>query len=157
MKLWLKILLCVVIVNVVGALGAVFTASEIGTWYAELEKPPGVPPDWVFAPVWTILYTLIGVSIALIWHRVEPGSEKSRAVICFAIQMVLNVKWTPTFFALHWLGVALILIVALLIAIGCTIRQFRKVDHTAAILLVPYFLWVGYATYLNAGYWWLNR
>lgn len=156
MKLWLKILICVVIVNVVGAIGAVFTVSEIGTWYAELEKPPGVPPNWVFGPVWTVLYTLMGVSIALVWHRVEPGVEKKRAVTWFVIQMILNVKWTPAFFAMHWLGIALAIIIALLVAIGFTIRHFRKVDGTAAILLIPYFLWVCYATYLNAGYWWLN-
>lgn len=156
MKLWLKIFLCVFAINLVGGLGAIFTVSEIGGWYAKLEKPPGVPPNWIFGPVWTLLYTMLGVAIALVWHRAEPGEEKKRAVIWFFLQMVLNVKWTPVFFTLHWLGVALGIIVVLLIAIIFTIRQFRRVDKTAAMLLIPYLVWVCYATYLNAGYWWLN-
>lgn len=157
MKLWLKILLCVLVVNVLGGLGAFVTSDEIGGWYAKLNKPPGVPPNWVFGPVWTLLYALMGVAIALVWHRAEPGGEKKRAVLWFAAQMILNLIWTPVFFGMHELGIALIIILALWIAIVFTIRSFLKVDRLAAFLLGPYLLWVSYASYLNAGYWWLNR
>ncbi|MEM7603019.1 MAG: TspO/MBR family protein [Verrucomicrobiota bacterium] len=156
MKLWFKILICVVLINVLGAAGAIFTSGSLKDWYASLEKPPGVPPNWVFGPVWTVLYAMIGVSLALFWHLVTAGPAKRRALIWFFGQMVLNLAWTPLFFGAHLLGVALVVIIALLIGIVVTLVLFRKQHKLAGRLLIPYAIWVSYATYLNAGYFVLN-
>ena len=156
MKLWLKILVCVVVINVLGGAGAFVTMGEIKGWYAELNKPPGVPPSWVFGPVWTVLYAMIGLSLALFWHRVEADKNKRIALIWFVIQMVLNLAWTPLFFGAHWPGIALLVILALWGCIFVTLILFRRRDRFAGRLLIPYLIWVSYASYLNAGYWWLN-
>ncbi|BCX47564.1 TspO and MBR-like protein [Haloferula helveola] len=157
MPLWLKILISVIVAEVLGGLGGIITASSIGDWYAALNRPPGNPPNWVFGPVWTLLYALIGISFALVWHRAPRGKAKSAALIAFAVQFVLNLAWTPVFFGAHQIGAALVVIVGLLVAIAITIVRFRQLVPVSAALLVPYILWVGYATYLNAGYLVLNR
>lgn len=156
MKLWLKILICVLVMNVLGGAGAFVTSGSLKDWYAALEKPPGVPPNWVFGPVWTVLYAMIGVSLALFWHGVKAGREKSRALWWFFGQMILNLAWTPVFFGAHSTGWALAIIVALLGAISVTTILFRRQHKVAGRLLIPYGIWVGYATYLNAGYFVLN-
>jgi len=175
MPLWLKILVCIIAAEILGGLGGFLTASSIGTWYADLDKPPGTPPNWVFGPVWTVLYAMMGTAFALVWHRRSrtvyqhvseelrvwgpdfDETEKKSALTWFAIQLVLNLAWTPVFFGAHQMLAALIIILALLAAIGITIRKFRPLNRVAAGLLVPYAIWVSYATWLNAGYWWLNR
>lgn len=157
MRLWLKILLAVLLINLLGGIGAVFTVNAIPEWYARLNRPPGVPPNWVFGPVWTLLYTSMGVAFALVWDRGEPGAARKRALIWFAVQMILNILWTPVFFGVHRLFAALVVIVLLIGAIAITMRYFAKAFRLAAWLLVPYLMWVSYATYLNAGFWWLNR
>ncbi len=157
MKLWLKVLICVVAINVLGGLGAIVTTPAIKGWYQTLEKPPGVPPNSVFGPVWVTLYCMIGLSLALLWDRVPAGPEKRSALIWFVIQMVLNLIWSPVYFGAHWMGVALIIIASLLVILPFVIIKIRSLDKTAGRLLIPYAIWVGYATYLNAGYWWLNR
>ncbi|NNM27955.1 MAG: tryptophan-rich sensory protein, partial [Akkermansiaceae bacterium] len=119
--------------------------------------PPGTPPGWVFGPVWTVLYALIGAALALVWHRGEAGPPKRAAVTAWFVQFALNLLWTPVFFGAHRILPALAVIVALLAAIAITILLFRKVDRPASWLLVPYLCWVSYATYLNAGYLVLNR
>ncbi|MDF1826183.1 MAG: tryptophan-rich sensory protein [Verrucomicrobiales bacterium] len=156
MKLWLKILLCVIAISVSGAAGAIWTGSSLKDWYALLEKPPGVPPGWIFGPVWTILYLMMGVSLALFWHEAESGPEKRTALIWFFGQLVLNLAWTPVFFGMHQIGVALLVIAVLLVTILITLILFRRGHKPAGRLLIPYAIWVGYATYLNAGYWVLN-
>lgn len=156
MKLWLKILICVFVINLLGGLGAILTSGQIEGWYRDLEKPPGVPPNWVFGPVWTTLYVLIGVSLALVWHMAPTGKEKAVSLGWFTFQMVLNLAWTPIFFGAHQLGWALVIIVVLLVSIVVTIVRFRRLHKLAGRLLIPYAIWVGYATYLNAGYWTLN-
>ncbi len=157
MKLWLKILLCVFAINLLGGLGAFITVDQIDGWYKMLEKPRGVPPNWLFGPVWTTIYSLIGVSLALIWHLAASGKAKKAALTWFAIQMILNFAWTPLFFGAHQLGWALVVIIAMLLTILITLIQFRSLYRLAGRLLIPYSIWVGYATYLNAGYWLLNR
>ena len=156
MKLWLKILICVLVLNLLGGAGAFFTSASLKDWYAGLEKPPGVPPNWIFGPVWTVLYVMIAVSLARVWHFVPTGPVKTRALVRFAIQMILNLAWTPCFFGAHLVAVALAVIVSLWIMILLTIFAFRPLDRIAAMLLVPYLIWVSYATYLNAGYLALN-
>lgn len=156
MKLWVKILICVVLMNLIGGAGAYFTSSEIPGWYANLSKPAGVPPNWVFGPVWTVLYVMIGIAGALFWHRVPIGEAKVKAGRFFFGQLILNFLWSPVFFGMHQIGWALIIILALLASILITISLFRSLDKLAAGLLVPYVCWVSYASYLNAGYWLLN-
>lgn len=157
MKFWLKILVCVLSVEVLGGAMALTMGDSLSTWYAHLEKPPGTPPNEVFGPVWSSLFALMGIAVALVWHRGKPVEAKRAALAWFVIQFVFNLAWTPVFFGLRQMGVALGIIVILWFAIVITISRFRKVDRVASWLLVPYLAWVSYATYLNAGNWWLNR
>jgi tryptophan-rich sensory protein len=157
MRLWQKIILSIVVAETLGGLGGILTASSIKDWYASLTEPPGTPPNWIFGPVWTILYGMIAVSFALIWHRSEKGRLRSKAFAIFAIQALLNLSWTPVFFGVHQLGLALAIIIFLAGSIVATIIAFRKIDRTASVLLIPYLIWVCYATYLNGGYWYCNR
>lgn len=157
MQLWTKIVICVLLAEVLGSLGGVITAQSVGDWYAALEPPPGTPPNAVFGPVWGTLYALIGVSLALFWHRAPAGAEKRAGFVWFTVQAILNLAWTPAFFGAHQLAIALVVILALLVAIGFTIRTFGRLHRPAAGLLVPYLLWVAYASYLNAGFLFLNR
>ena len=129
--------------------GAFFAPGE---WYASLNKPSFNPPGWVFGPVWTALYLSMGVSAWLIWRR---GNARG-ALALWSLQLVLNASWTPVFFGLHWLGVALCIIIAMWLAILATLLAFWRVRRPAALLLVPYLMWVGFATVLNAALWHLN-
>lgn len=156
-KFWPKLVLSVVLVMVLGATGGLITAGAIPGWYAKLEKPAGTPPNAVFGPVWTVLYLMIGISLARVWHFAPPGERKDTALMRFAGQMLLNLSWTPLFFGAQLLAVALVVILALGTAILLTILAFKPLDRVAAWLLMPYLAWVSYATYLNAGFFWLNR
>lgn len=157
MRLWAKIILCILLAEILGSLGGFVTAGSVGDWYATLQRPPGTPSNAIFGPVWGILYALIGLAFALVWHRTPGGLEKRRAFTWFTLQAILNLAWTPIFFGAHRLGLSLAVILALLVAITLTIRSFHKLHRPAGLLLVPYFLWVAYASYLNAGFFWLNR
>lgn len=156
MRLWIKITICVVAIEVLGGLSGYLTASSIKDWFTTLNKPPGNPPNWVFGPVWTTLYAMIGISLARIWHLQDKSPLRQKALLCFFLQMLLNLAWTPVFFGAHHIAAALAVIITLLILIAATIVLFRKLDKPAAFLLVPYLLWVSYATYLNAAYLALN-
>jgi benzodiazapine receptor len=157
MRLWTKIVLCVLLAEILGGLGGIVTAGSVGDWYATLQRPPGTPPNAVFGPVWGALYALIGLSFALVWHYAPAGPRKLRAFALFAAQAVLNLAWTPVFFGAHRLGLSLAVILALLVAIALTLRAFGRLHRPAGWLLVPYGLWVAYASYLNAGFFFLNR
>jgi benzodiazapine receptor len=136
----------------VAALGAISTTSSIPTWYAALAKPSFNPPDWIFAPVWTALYGLMAIAAWLVWRtpKTGPGSGDRRfGLVFFAIQLALNALWTPVFFSLHQLLLALLLILCLWIAILLTTLRFWKADRFAAGLMIPYLLWVAFATALN--------
>ncbi|MCA8936575.1 MAG: tryptophan-rich sensory protein [Planctomycetes bacterium] len=123
-----------------------------GDWYRQLEKPFFNPPNWIFGPVWTTLYLLMGISAWLVWRRGSSGW----ALKLFIVQLALNALWTPVFFGLHALGAALIVIVAMWLAILATIIAFWKLSRPGAAMLIPYLLWVSFATLLNASLWWLN-
>lgn len=131
------------------AVGATF---EPGAWYAGLAKPALTPPDWVFAPVWTLLYAAMGVAAALVWHR----SRARIALAVWGVQLALNAAWSWIFFGLHRMGAALIEIRLLWLAILLTILLFWPIRRLAALLLVPYLAWVGFATWLNWQLWRLN-
>lgn len=138
-----------------GMLGGLVDSG--GEWYAALEKPAGNPPSWVFGPVWTVLYLMMGVSLALLWHRAPQTPGARRALIAFGIQFTLNLLWTPVFFGMHQIGAALGVIVVMWLAIGATVLLAWRVSRPAAWLLMPYWLWVSFATYLNAAFLVLNR
>lgn len=157
MPFWTKIILSIVIVEALGGLGAAITSDQIPGWYASLQKPPGTPPNWVFGPVWISLYAMMGAAFAIIWHKADSGSAKRTGMIWFGVQLILNLAWTPVFFGMHQMMAALLVIVCLLIAIVVTIGKFHRLNRIASALLIPYLVWVSYATYLNGGYWFLNR
>lgn len=149
-----KIILSALAMLVLGGLGSVVTSSSIASWYATLDRPPGTPPNWLFGPVWSVLYILIGVSFALVWHRGKLG--KNRITFLFFAQLILNLGWSPVFFGAHQITLALIVILLMWVFIVLTIQAFAQVSKPAAWLLIPYLTWVSYATYLNAGYAYLN-
>ncbi len=151
---FLKLPISILVALLVGALGSLFTTSSIQNWYATLAKPSFNPPAWLFAPVWTILYVLMGISFWMIWT--SRSKEKNRAMGLFVVQLVLNGIWSPVFFGAHSIGGALALIVLLWAAIVLTILIFKKISKPAAWLLVPYILWVSFAMLLNFAIWRLN-
>ena len=138
-----------------GAAGGVITAPEIRGWYLTLNRPPGTPPNWVFGPVWTALYLMMGVAAWLVWRR--RSTDARGALRLWGWQLLVNALWSPAFFGLHNPGLALVVIMVLLAVLGLTLRTFLRIQPLAGALLVPYLAWVCYATWLNAGFWWLNR
>lgn len=136
-----------------GASGAIWPVSP---WYFEIARPSWTPPPWVFGPVWTLLYLSIGASAWRVWRR--GGFRRDGVALgLLLVQWSFNFAWTGLFFGLKMPAVALVEIVALLGLIAAMIVRFKRHDAVAAAMLVPYLLWVGYATSLNAGFWWLNR
>jgi translocator protein len=154
----LRLFAACVICLTVGFIGSFFTTSEnLSIWYAGLNKPFFNPPDWLFGPVWTTLYILMGISVFLVWQKGINTFTTRLAISWFVIQLILNGLWTPVFFGLHLLAIAFIEILLLWLAIVFTINSFRIISKFAALLLVPYLLWVTFASILNASLWLLNR
>ncbi|MGZ8995892.1 MAG: TspO/MBR family protein [Rhodospirillales bacterium] len=139
---------------VAGAAGAI-TADSVATWYQTLNKPAFTPPDAVFAPVWTVLYAAMALAGWRVWRKVGFAGGRT-ALGLFAIQLLLNGAWSFLFFGAHLVGVALVEIVILWLVIAATTVAFWRIDRIAGLLFVPYLLWVGYATALNAGIWLAN-
>lgn len=139
----------------VAAAGGAVTATSVETWYPALQKPPFNPPSWVFGPVWTTLYILMGIAGWRVWRR-RGFAGRPRALTLFAVQLALNLAWSFLFFGLQQIGLALVEILVLLLAIGATTILFWRIDRLAGMLFVPYLLWVAYASLLNAALWWLN-
>jgi translocator protein len=144
--------LIVFLVAVVGGGLLIGYATLPGEWYASLIKPPFNPPNWLFAPVWTILYVLIAIA----GWRVFRVAPKSGAFQLWIAQMILNFLWSPIFFGLEEVRLALAIIATLLVTILGFIFRARPIDHVAATLFIPYAAWVAFATLLNASLWWLN-
>ena len=140
-----------------GALGTIFTISSIPTWYAALNKPVFSPPNYLFGPVWTILYILMGISVALIWEKGLKTEKIREAMFLFGVQLLLNAIWSPIFFGVKNLFLALIVIILMWIFILKTILAFWKIKKVSAYLLVPYLAWVSFATLLNFSIWFLNK
>jgi len=139
----------------VGAIAGMFTSQAVPTWYASLNRPFFSPPNWVFGPVWTSLYILLGISFFLIWKE-EASKERDLAIKVFSIQLFLNFAWSFIFFYFNLIGAALIEIILLWISIALMIYLFYKIKPVAAYMNIPYLLWVSFATILNAGYYFLN-
>jgi tryptophan-rich sensory protein len=155
MKPFLRLLTSIALCQAAGLMGSLFTVTEVNTWYKTLLQPTFAPPSWVFGPVWTTLYTLMGIALFLVWQR-PKSNRRTHALIFFCVQLALNALWTPVFFGLHAIGAAFALILVLLISIAVTIFYFYKIRPGAAYLLVPYILWVLFATVLNGAIWQLN-
>ncbi|WP_435157517.1 TspO/MBR family protein [Haladaptatus sp. DFWS20] len=139
-----------------GAAGGLITAPQIEAWYLTIEKPAFTPPNWVFGPVWTLLYALQGVAAWLLWRAGVDNRTVRRALGLFVIQFILNLAWSPAFFGLESPLLGLIVIIPLWFAIVGTIAISWRVDRRASLLLSPYLAWVSFATALNYTIWMLN-
>ena len=135
------------------AIGGLFTATSVGSWYLEIQRPSWNPPSWVFGPVWTSLYAMMAVALWQVWRSSKP---KGLALKLFAAQLFLNVLWSILFFGLKSPGLALVDIVLLVLCIAATSRAFYRVRPVAGLLLLPYLLWTSFATVLNGAIWSLN-
>ncbi len=151
-----KLIIAIAIPLIIGLSGGAFTAAEIPNWYAKLNKPTWQPPNWLFGPVWTTLYVLMGIALYLVWKSDAMLSLKQTAFILFAIQLTLNFFWSIIFFNQHQIGWAMAEIIVMWILILLTIFSFSKINNTAAWLLVPYISWVSFASLLNYTIWKLN-
>ncbi len=154
---WKKLIVAVTVCEGAGILGSIVTFPAIPTWFATLVKPSFSPPNWVFGPVWTTLYFLMGVSLYRVWMRSVKKLLVREAIFYFFVQLFLNVVWSFVFFGQKNIGNALVDIAFLWVAIALTIRKFYHIDRWATYLLVPYFLWVSFAMYLNYSLFLLNR
>ena len=154
-----KGIISVTVCVLVGFLSGFATQSSVKTWFPTLVKPFFNPPAWVFAPVWTILYILMGLSFAIVWSNTNVKNEKNikKAMLLFGIQLVLNALWSILFFGLCNPFLAFIEILLLWLLIFETIKAFGKIDTLAAKLLYPYLAWVSFATILNGSIWYLNN
>ncbi len=154
----MKILVMVATCLAVGYFSSLVTRDSVDSWYPAINKPVFNPPNWVFAPVWSLLYILMGIAAGLVWSRIDTQTETvKKGLTFFAVQLGLNALWSYLFFGLHNVLLALIEIVILWLMIFETYKQFDKVNKPAGYMLIPYLLWVGYAFLLNAAIWWLNR
>lgn len=149
-----KLIVAIAIPQIAGGIGAIFTTPKIQTWYSGLNKPFFSPPNWVFAPVWSILFLLMGISLFLVWNKKKLSDKVFNS---FWIQLGLNVLWSVIFFGLENPGLALLEIVLLWIFIKKNINSFYKVNKRSGRLLVLYLVWVSFASLLNAAVWWINR
>lgn len=152
----LKLISAIGVSQLAGIIGSVFTASSIRTWYDTLAKPELAPPNWIFAPVWTTLFTLMGVAAFLVWKQGLDRRDVKIALGIFVGQLALNTLWSIMFFGWQSPAAAFFEIIVLLLAILATIIAFSRISRVAAWLMVPYILWVTFAAYLNYAIWVLN-
>ena len=139
-----------------GSIAGLFTAEAVSEWYATLNRPSFNPPNWVFGPVWTTLYILLGFSFFLIWKQ-EASRQRNQAIIIFLVQMALNFGWSFIFFYFNMISLALVEIVLLWISIVIMLFLFYKIKPAAAYMNIPYLIWVSFASILNTSYYLLNR
>jgi len=154
----LKLVVALVVCFGVSGVSAVFTTQDsITSWYGQLRKPFFTPPNWIFGPVWTILYLLMAISFFIVWNKGVNYPKVKQAIVWFLIQLVLNAVWTPLFFGFHLIFLSFIEILLLWLAILVTFYAFKRISIYAAVLLIPYVAWVGFAVILNGSIWYLNR
>jgi len=152
----LKLVASVILCQLAGFLGSLFTTPAIPTWYATLKKPFFTPPNWIFSPVWISLFILMGISLFYVWRRPDHPQFK-KALIFFFVQLILNVLWSLAFFGLRLPLLGLMDIILLWMVILLTIQHFLKVSKFAGALLLPYLIWVSFAALLNFTLWIQNR
>lgn len=153
---WISFIIFILLCLIVQIVGSLWTSETVLTWYPTLIKPSWTPPDWVFGPVWSSLYLMIAVS-GWLMYRAEYSQKRSVALMLYGSQLALNFIWSFLFFSLQSPILGLIDIILLCLFISLTIIKAWPVSRLASILLIPYLLWVLYATSLNAGIWLLNR
>ena len=151
-----KLIVSLIICQLAGFVGSLFTTPSIPTWYASLVKPSFTPPNWVFSPVWISLFVLMGISLFLLWEKTLHYPGVRTALFWFAVQLGLNMLWSILFFGLKSPFFALIEIIVLWIAIFLTILKSFRVSKLAGVLLIPYLIWVSFAAGLNYSIWTLN-
>ncbi|MBU0758165.1 MAG: tryptophan-rich sensory protein [Nanoarchaeota archaeon] len=153
---YVKLIASIVITQLAGILGSFFTITSISSWYSALNKPWFNPPNWIFGPVWTALYLMMGISLFLVWNKGVRTKIQKRAVFIFGVQLGLNSLWSILFFGIRSPLFAFIEIIFLWIAIVMTIGYFIRISKAAAYLLIPYILWVSFAAALNLSILMLN-
>ena len=153
---WRPAIVGVLICEGVGLLAAWVTQTSVTTWYPTLTKPGFTPPNWLFGPVWTALYAMMGVAAALVWQRRSEPTVRRGALVLFGVQLVLNGAWSFAFFGAQSPSLGLVVIAALWVVLAGTTERFFRVRAAAGWLLVPYLLWVTYAGALNLSIWMLN-
>ncbi|NHN26700.1 tryptophan-rich sensory protein [Flavobacterium jejuense] len=157
MQKYLRVIYVVAICLTVGYLSSMVTIESVKTWYPTLKKPFFNPPNEIFAPVWTVLYILMGIAAGLVWNQLEHNKELvKKGLFFFTAQLLLNALWSYLFFGLHNILLALIEIILLWLIIFETYLIFKKIDKTAANLLIPYILWVSFASVLTISIYILN-
>lgn len=152
-----KLIISMAICLGAGGIGAIFTLQSVDTWYAMLKKPVFTPPDWIFAPVWLVLYILMAISVYILWYKRQTPGQYAAAYVLFGTQLVLNIGWSYVFFGMHSIIGGLFLTILLWLALSATIYEFLHYSQIAGWLLIPYLVWVSYAGLLNFGLWWMNR
>ncbi len=151
----IKLFISILVTQLAGIVGALFTTPSISGWYAGINKPSFNPPNWLFGPVWTVLYLLMGVSLYLVWSQ-KGGVGTKSALVFFGIQLGLNMLWSIIFFGMQMPSLAFAEILILLTFIVLTIVKFYPISRWSAYLLVPYALWVSFASILNFAIFRLN-
>ena len=151
-----RLIISLALPQAAGVLGSFFTSPAIPTWYATLQRPSFSPPNWVFGPVWILLYVLMGISVYLVWLKVKKNKSVGFAVKLFWLHLIFNASWSIVFFGLQNPGLALVNIVLIWLFIIILIIKFWKINKLAGYLLIPYLLWVSFASVLNYFIWQLN-
>jgi len=154
-KYLFPLLISILIALSAGFIGSFFTTPSIASWYAFINKPSFSPPNWLFAPAWTLLYILMGIAAFLIWQK-RDNQKTKQALRFYGTQLILNALWSIIFFGMHNPGLAFLEIIFLWIFIFLTLIKFYKINKTAGILFIPYLLWVSFASILNYAIWMLN-
>ena len=144
-----RLIVSLLLPQLAGLFGAIFTTTAIPTWYAALEKPVFNPPNWIFGPVWTLLYILMGISVYLVWQQCGKRKGVENSLYLFWVHLIFNAFWSVIFFGLKDLALALVIILAIWAMILWMMIRFWRIDKRAALLLTPYLLWVSFATVLN--------
>ncbi len=144
-----QIIISIIICQAAGLIGSIFTFSAIPSWYSTLNKPSFNPPNWLFGPVWTVLYILMGIALYLVWQQIKINPRAKPAIILFLIHLVLNASWSIIFFGLQNIGLALVELIVLWLMIILVTWQFWQIKKIAAKLMLPYLAWVTFAAILN--------
>jgi len=148
-RAYVRLIVAIAVCQMAGLVGSIFTAPSIATWYATLRKPDFTPPNWLFGPVWTTLYLLMGISLYIVWNFGLERSKTRRSITIFSVQLALNTTWSYLFFTMKSPKLAFIEIIALWIAIFATMISFSKISKASGLMLTPYLIWVSLASYLN--------
>ena len=147
-KIW-RFIAALILCEGAGAIGTIFTISAIPAWYSHLNKPVFSPPNWLFGPVWTILYALLAVCLFILWNKISQNKKAKTAVCLFLGSLFLNAIWTPIFFGLRNPIAGFVVIILMWLSINAMIFYFYKIDKTASLILISYWCWVTFASVLN--------